>query len=68
VEVALLHQVLLEPRLDALAEERPVGQHHARASAGPEEADDEREKEVRGLARAEMLGKVCLDAGPASRS
>ena len=33
VEVALLHQVFLEPRLDAFAEQRAVGQHHGGAAA-----------------------------------
>ncbi len=32
VEVALLHQMFLEPRLDALAEQRAIGQHHGGAA------------------------------------
>ena len=32
VQVALFHQVFFEPRLDAFAEERAVGQHHGGAA------------------------------------
>ena len=35
VEVALLQQVFLQPRLDALAEQRAVRQHHGGAAIGP---------------------------------
>ena len=62
VEVALLHQVLFEPRLHAFAEERPVRQHHGGAALRLQEADDERQKEVGRLAGLEVLGKVALDA------
>ena len=62
VEVALLHQVLLEPRLHALAEQRAVGQHHGGAAAGLQQADDEGEEQVGRLAGLEVLGEVALDA------
>ena len=62
VEVALLQQVLLEPRLHAFAEQRAVGQHHGGAAAGLEQADDEGEEEVGRLAGLEVLGEVALDA------
>ena len=62
VQVALLHQVFLEPRLHAFAKERAVGQHHGGAAVGFEDADDEGEEEVGGLAGLEVLGEVALDA------
>ena len=62
VQVALLHQVFLEPRLDAFAEQRAVGQHDGGAAAGLEQADDEGEEEVGGLAGLEVFGEVGLDA------
>ena len=62
VEVALLHQMLLEPRLHALAEERAVGQHHGGAAAGLQQADDQGEEQVGRLARLEVLREVALDA------
>ena len=62
VEVALLHQVFLEPRLDAFAEERAVGQDHGGAAAGLEQADDEGEEEIGRLAGLEVFGEVALDA------
>ena len=61
VEVALLHQMFLEPRLDAFAEERAVGQDDGGATAWLEQADDEGEKEIGGLAGLEVLGKVAFD-------
>ncbi len=62
VEVALLHQMFLEPGLYSLAEQRSVGQHHRGAPARLQQADDESEEQVRGLASAEMLREVRLDA------
>ena len=62
MEVALLHQVLLEPRLHALAEQRAVGQHHGGAPARLQQADDQREEQVGRLAGAEVLREVGLDA------
>ena len=70
VEVALLHQMFLEPRLDALAEQRAVRQHHGGAPARLQQADDQGEEQVGGLAGAEVVGKVVLDAvflAPAER-
>jgi hypothetical protein len=64
VQVALVQQVLLEPGLDALAEEGAVGQDDGGAAAGLEQADDQGEEEVGGLAGAEVLGK--LDSMPSS--
>ena len=62
VQVALLHQVFLEPGLDALAEQRAVGQHHGGAAAVLQQADDQGEEQVGGLAGAEVLREVALDA------
>ena len=62
VQVALLHQVFLEPRLHAFAEERAVGQDHGGPAAGLEQADDEGQEEVGRLAGLEVLGEVGLDA------
>jgi hypothetical protein len=62
VQVALLHQVFLQPRLDALAEERAVRQHHGGAATGLEQADDEGKKEICGLAGLEVPGEVRFDA------
>ena len=62
VEVALLQQVFLEPRLDAFAEEGAVGQDHGGAAAGFEQAHDEGEEEVGRLAGLEVFGEVGLDA------
>jgi hypothetical protein len=62
VQVALRQQVLLEPGLDALAEQGSVGQDHGGAAAGLEQADDQGEEEVGGLAGAEVLREVGLDA------
>ena len=62
VEVALLHQMLLEPRLHAFAEQRAVRQHHGGAPARLQEADDEGEEQVGRLAGLEVLREVALDA------
>ena len=62
VEVALLQQVFLEPRLDAFAEEGAVRQDHCGAAAGFEKAHDEGKEEIRRLACLEVFGKVGLDA------
>ena len=62
VQVALLHQMFLEPRLHAFAEERAIGQHHGGAAFWLQDADDEGEEEVGGLAGLEVLGEVALDA------
>ena len=62
VEVALFHQVFLEPRLHAFAEERAIRQHHGGAAFGFEDTDDEGKKEIGGLAGLEVLGEVALDA------
>ena len=62
MQVALLQQVFLEPGLDALAEQRAVGQHHGGAAAGFQQADDQGEEQVGGFAGAEVLREVGLDA------
>ena len=62
MQVALLHQMFLEPRLDALAKERSIGQHNRRAAVGFKDAHDEREKEVGGLAGLEVPREVAFDA------
>ena len=62
VQVALLHQMFLEPRLHALAEERAVGQDHGGPAAGLEQADDQRQEQIGRLAGLEVLGEVALDA------
>ena len=62
VQVALLQQVFLEAGLHAFAEEGAVGQDHGGAAAGLEQADDQGEEEVGGLAGLEVLGEVALDA------
>ena len=62
VEVALREQVFLEPGLDAFAEEGAVGQDHGGAAPRLQQAHDERQEQVGGLAGLEMLGEVALDA------
>ena len=62
VKVAFLHQMLLEPCLDALAEERTVGKDHGGPAARFEKPDDQGEEQVRGLACLEMLRKIGFDA------
>ena len=58
VQVALLHEVFLEPRLHAFAEERAVGQDHRGPAARLEQADDQGQEQVGRLAGLEMLGEV----------
>ena len=62
VQVALFHQMFFQPRLDAFAKERSIGQDHGGAAIGFEHADDERQKEIGGFAGLEVLGEVALDA------
>ena len=62
VEVALLHQMFLEPRLDALAEKRAVRQHNGGAAAGLQQANDEREEKIGCLSCLKVFGEVGLDA------
>ena len=59
VEVALLQQVFLQPRLDAFAEQGAVGQDHGGAAVGFEQAHDEGEEEVGGLAGLEVFRESC---------
>jgi hypothetical protein len=54
--------VLFETGLDTLAEERAVGQNDGGAAGGLEQANDQGEEEVGGLAGAEVRGEVRLDA------
>ena len=62
VQVALLQQVLLEPRLDALAEQGAVGQHHGGAPAGLQQPHDQGQEQVGGFLGSKVLGEVALDA------
>jgi hypothetical protein len=54
VEVALLHQMFLQPRLHALAEQTAVGQDNRGPSSGPEEANNQSEEKISGLASTEV--------------
>ena len=47
--------------LNSFAEERAVGQHHGSPSFWLENADDESQEKVRGLAGLEVLGEVAFD-------
>ena len=62
VQVALLHQMLLEAGLHAFAEQGAVGQHHGGAAVLLQQADDQGEEQVGGLAGLELLGEVGFDA------
>ena len=62
VKVAFLHQVFLEPGLDALSEQRAVGKDHGGPAARFEKPDDQGEEQVRRFARPEMLREIGLDA------
>jgi hypothetical protein len=69
VKVELFQQLLLDAGADAVAEERPVGDHHPRARGPPgrsrlavELAHDELKEEERRLGRLPVLGEVTLDA------
>ena len=62
VEVALFHQVFLEPRLHSFAEERPIGQHHGSAAFGFQDANYKGQEEVGSLASLEVFGEVTFDA------
>lgn len=62
MEIALLHQVFLEPGLHTFAEESAVREHHRRATAWLQETHDERQEEISRLLGAELLRKVGLDA------
>ncbi len=61
MQVALFEQVLLEPGLDALAEQAAVGQDHGSTATGLEQAYEEGEKQVRGFLGAEVRREVGLD-------
>ena len=54
--------MFLEPRLDALAKQRAVGQHHRSASAWLQQTDDEGQEQVCGFLGPKMLRKVALNA------
>ena len=60
VQVALVEQPLLDPRLDAFAEQRAVGQHDRAASAGFEQMHDQHQEQVGRFAGLKRLGKVEL--------
>ena len=62
MEVALLHQMFLEPRLYALAEQRAVRQHHGGAAVLLQQPDDEGEEQVGGFLGAEVLREIRFDA------
>ena len=62
VQVALFHEMLLEPRLDAFAEQRAVGQDDRGAPARLQQPDDQGKEQVCGFPGSEMLGEVALDA------
>jgi len=61
VEVALLHQMLLQPCLDALAEQRAIGKHHGGASVSFQQAHDEGKEQVGRFLGAERW-EIVLDA------
>jgi len=54
--------MFFEPRLDAFAEERTIGQDHGGTSIGLEDADDECQKEIGSFTGLEVLRKVAFDA------
>src|SRR6185312_11016788 len=62
VEVALAEEFFLDASLDALPEEGAVWQNNPRPAAGLQHAHDEDEKEIGGLAGAELTGEVGFDA------
>ena len=62
VQVTLGEQRFLDAGLNAFTEERAVGQHQPGAAARLEDLHEQHEKEVGGLAGAELGGKVGLDA------
>ncbi len=64
VQVALFQQVLLEPGLDAFAKQRAVRQHDGGATAGLEQTDDERQKQIGGFLGAEVRGEVASRCRP----
>ena len=61
MEVAFLHQMFLQPRLDAFAKQRAVGQHHGGAAVRFQQAHDQGKKQVGRLLGAEGR-EVVLDA------
>ena len=62
VEVALLHQVFLEPRLDAFAEQRAVRQHHGGAATGLSRRMMRARKRSAVSRGLEVFGEVAFDA------
>ena len=62
MQVALFHEMLLEPRLDAFAEQGAVGQDDRGAPVRLQQPDDQGKEQVCGLPGSEMLGEVALDA------
>ena len=61
MQIAFLHQMLLEPRLDSFAEQRTVGQHHGGPPTRLQQADDQSQKQVRRLSGPKVLREVALD-------
>ena len=57
----------LQAGLDAFAKQRAVRQNHGGTAAGLEQAHDEGEEEVGGLAGLEVFREVALDAVSSSR-
>src|SRR5437899_698208 len=53
--------MLLQPRLDTLAEQRAVRQHHGGPPTRLQQADDESKKKIRRLARSKLGWEVVLD-------
>src|SRR6188768_3065113 len=45
MEITLIQQMFLEPRLDAFAEQRAVGKNHGGATTGSKQPDDKSEKQ-----------------------
>jgi len=61
VKVALLQQMFLQPRLDAFAKQRAIRQDDGGAAAIPQQAHDQRQKQVCGFLGAEGR-KIVFDA------
>ena len=62
MQVARAQQVFLQARLHALAEQRPIGQHHRALPAILQQFHDHRQEQVGGLLGLELLREVLIHA------
>ncbi len=63
VQVALAEQLFLDPRFDAFAEQRAVGQDNGGTAVVPEQFDDQHEEEIGGFLGTHVGGEVGFGAG-----